>query len=233
MFVESERSMPQNSTQSDLPEASALPPAEQAVVFVVDDDAVSLHWAETLLKKSGQTVRSFSSAEAFLAGCNADSRGCIVLDVNMPGLRGPELQIELKNRGIDMPVVFLTGAADVATAVAVMRRGAVDLIEKPANADELVNRVAEAMKIDSRHAADRAALTQIREKVGQLSPREREVFELVASGLANKQIGFKLGISERTVEVHRARVMAKLEVHSAAELATLHAKLTGAVMPGI
>lgn len=210
---------------------SAPGSAAASTVFVVDDDAVSLQWAETLLKKKGHTVRAFSSAEAFLAACNAESRGCIVLDVNMPGLRGPELQIEMKNRGIDLPVVFLTGAADVATAVAVMRRGALDLIEKPANADELVTRVDEALKLDSRNAADRATLTHIRERVAQLSPREREVFELVASGLANKQIGFKLGISERTVEVHRARVMSKLDVHSAAELATLHAKLTGAIAP--
>jgi FixJ family two-component response regulator len=224
--------------QNDVPAHPVQPaaPSDAAAatptVFVVDDDAVSLQWAETLLKKKGYATRSFSSAEAFLGACNADSRGCIVLDVNMPGLRGPELQIEMKNRGIDLPVVFLTGAADVATAVAVMRRGALDLIEKPANADELANRVDEALKVDARNASDRAALAQIRERVGQLSPREREVFELVASGLANKQIGFKLGISERTVEVHRARVMSKLDVHSAAELATLHAKLTGAVAPG-
>jgi two-component system, LuxR family, response regulator FixJ len=217
-------------SQTDDPNAGTNPaqqrlPTEPPVVYVVDDDAVSSQWAETLLRKSGYAARAFVSAEAFLAACGPDSRGCIVLDVNMPGLRGPELQIELKNRGIQLPVVFLTGHADVATAVAVMRRGAVDLIEKPANADELLTRVAEALSMDARSATDRAARAEVNERVGQLSPREREVFELVAAGLANKQIGFKLGISERTVEVHRARVMAKLGVHSAAELATLHTKL--------
>lgn len=191
---------------------------QKATVFVVDDDAGVRDSLRILLEATGHAVRSFGSAFDFLVACDPEAPGCLLLDVNMPAMTGLELQRELGLRRIFLPVIFLTGHADVPTAVDAMKNGAFDFLQKPFGQDALLERVTRALAADhqAREALTRAS--EIRRREASLTPREREVMALIVRGLANKVIAQDLRLSERTVEIHRARVMEKMGSRSVAHL---------------
>ena len=191
---------------------------ESPVIFVVDDDQNMLRLIVAVLEREGLTVRTYLNAREFLENFQATARGCVLLDVEMPGLSGLDLQQELQQRLIDLPIIFLTATVDVPTAVKVMKRGAMDLLQKPFETATLVSAVRCALTRD----AERSILTQkykvICHRRGRLTPREAEVMELVVAGNSNKQIAAHLHLSAKTVEIHRGRVMRKMEAESVADL---------------
>jgi FixJ family two-component response regulator len=193
----------------------------QAMVFVVDDDEAVCTSLARLLRSAGCQVETHASASSFLDRLPFAGTGCVLLDVQMPGLSGPQAHEAMSARGLVLPVVFLTGHGDVPTCAQAMKRGAVDFLLKPLDADELLAAIVRAV---ARHADEQARCRErdgIAGRVGRLSVREREVMELVIQGSLNKQIAANLGIAEKTVKVHRARVMEKMEVRSVAELVHL------------
>jgi FixJ family two-component response regulator len=195
-----------------------LAPAEPAQVHVVDDDGGVRCALARLLRSHGYDVVDHPSAESFLASHDPEAPGCIVLDVAMPGLDGPGLQRRLQEDGDAMPIVFLTGSADVPICATAMRNGAVDFLTKPVDEAELVHAVTMALQHDAvrRLARERREWTEAR--LATLTPREREVLDHVMNGRLNKQIASDLGTAEKTVKVHRARGMEKMHVRSVAEL---------------
>lgn len=195
--------------------------AATETVFVVDDEADVRESLARLLRSAGLSVQAFGSAQDLLALDLAARAGCLVLDVNMPDLSGPELHQELKARGIDLPIIYLTGRSNIAIGVHAMKQGAQDFLEKPVDADELLGAIAEAMQRYRETSGRRQAHDEIRRRLQALSAREREVMEHVVRGRLNKQIAGDLGIAEKTVKVHRSRVMAKMRVRSVAELVHL------------
>jgi two-component system response regulator FixJ len=189
------------------------------VVHVVDDDTAVRRSLAMLLRSAGHQVETYGSAEALLQASEvaALAQGCIVLDVRMPGMDGLSLMDVLSRRGIRLPVVVVTGHGDIPLAVRAMRAGALDFVEKPYAEERILEAIGGAL-ISSREAdRDRLLAVQAQAKVGALSPREREVLAALVEGKANKVIGFELGISPRTVEVHRANLMEKLGVRSLPE----------------
>lgn len=192
-----------------------------SVVFVVDDDASVRRLVAAVLGAEGVRVEQCGSGEQFLSSVTPEVRGCVLLDVDMPGMTGPELQNVLVTRNLHLPVVFLTGVADVDTSVAVMKRGAVDLIQKPFKKEQLLAVVKQALALDAKRTATRRRQSIAKTRYDTLNPREREVMGLVVEGLANKQVARRLDLSEKTIEVHRARVMAKMGADSLAELVRL------------
>lgn len=191
---------------------------DPSVVHVVDDDEAVRDSISMLLDTVGITHRLYGSAIEFLDGYSADTRGCLVLDIRMPEMTGLELQEELGRRGIGLPIIFITGHGDIPMAVEAMRRGALDFIRKPFGEDDLLGRINEALTRDAETHAQHAALEELKERYATLSPRELEVFARVADGQANKVVAIELGISERTVEIHRAQVMQKMKARSLAQL---------------
>ncbi len=194
---------------------------KEATAYVVDDDEAirdSLSW---LFRSRGVPARAWPSAEAFLAGWSDAMRGCIVLDIRMEGMSGIELFEQLLARGCGLPVIFLTGHGDVPLAVAALKKGAFDFVEKPFNDNDLVDRVIEAIRRDDSRHHEREAEASVAARVARLTPREREVMEGVLAGKYNKQIADELDIAMRTVEVHRSRIFEKMDVKSAVELAQL------------
>ncbi|MBP2229446.1 FixJ family two-component response regulator [Azospirillum agricola] len=198
---------------------------EAPVIFIVDDDeavrdALALH-----LELAGLTVRPCASAAEFLAVADPGQPGCAVLDIRMPGMDGLTLQQEMVQRGLTLPVIVMTGHGDVPAAVRAFRAGAVDFLQKPFDEDLLIERVHEACERDrnARQAGIEAA--EIRERTALLSPREREVMELVAEGLPNKTIARRLDIGIRTVETHRGRVLEKMGARNASELVRMLTRL--------
>jgi FixJ family two-component response regulator len=190
----------------------------EATVFVVDDDDSLCRGLARLLRSAGWSVETFSSAREFLEQAPLGTAGCAVLDVSMPDMTGPDLHDQMRERGLSLPVVFLTGHGDVPTSVQAMKRGAVDFLLKPVDAGVLLQTVAQAVQ---RHTAELAQQTQRHQTIAclaRLSSREREVLESVIRGDRNKQIAAELGISEKTVKVHRGRVMEKMEARSVVEL---------------
>jgi len=192
-----------------------------ATIFVVDDDASlrkSLVW---LLRSAGWRAEAFASAEEFLARPPLSGTGCLILDVRMPKLTGPDLRDQLAASQSMLPIIFLTGHGDVPTGVDAMKRGAVDFLLKPVDDEVLLQAIQRAV---DRHRTDQARqreLQSIRERVARLSDREREVMEHVIAGCLNKQIADALGIAEKTVKIHRGHVMQKMEVNSVAGLVHL------------
>jgi two-component system, LuxR family, response regulator FixJ len=206
----------------------AMPPEPEAIVFVVDDDRAmrdSLRW---LLESIGLTVRTYATAAEFLREHQPSQPGCLVLDVRMPGMSGLDLQAELVQRGAELPTIVVTGHAEVAMAVRAVKAGAIDFIEKPFSDQLLLDRVRQALEIDRQSREVRARREEARRRLASLSAREREVLELVAAGKANKEVAAALGLSPKTVEVHRAHVMSKMAVDSLAELIRV-AILAGAI----
>jgi two-component system response regulator FixJ len=189
-----------------------------ATVFIVDDDDAVRSSLRLLLKSVGLQATAFPSARDYLAAWDPDQPGCLVLDVRMPGMSGLELQEELNRRGAIVPVIFITGHGDIPMAVEAMQHGAFDFLQKPFRDQDLIDRI---QKATERDAANRLQLREkelIRARFESLTPREREVLTLVTSGKANKVMAGDLGVSQRTVEIHRARVMEKMHAASLAQL---------------
>lgn len=195
--------------------------ADEPKVFVVDDDAAMRESLQWLIQSVGVAVETFATAEEFLDAYDPNRPGCLVLDVRMPGMGGLNLQQELNKREIGLPILIVTGYAEVPMAVRALKAGAFDFIEKPFSDQLLLERVRQAITIDreTRHA--RAVRAEAAVRVARLTPREREVMELVIVGYPNKIIADRLGLSPKTVEVHRSQVMRRLEVDSLAELVRL------------
>jgi len=181
-------------------------------VFIVDDDKVVRHALSLLIETAGYTVLSFGSAESFLDACSADWRGCLILDVRMPGMDGPTLQKVMMERGIKLPVIFLTAHGNIPLTVRTIKAGAMDFLTKPVEAKVLLERINAALSLNSR-------FVEARERLSSLTEREQEVMELAVAGKSNKAIARELDISPRTVEIHRSRVMHKTNASSLLELA--------------
>jgi FixJ family two-component response regulator len=190
-------------------------------VLVVDDDAAVVKSLSRVLRSADLTVVTFASAREFLDRHDPNLPGCVVLDVAMPGLSGLELQEALVSKGQERAIVFLTGRGDIPMSVQAMKRGAVDFLTKPVNADNLIGAVRLAIEKDRLWRQERAEVAEIRQRVATLTPREREVLGHVISGHLNKQTASDLGTAEKTIKVHRARVMEKMKVQSVAELVRL------------
>jgi FixJ family two-component response regulator len=196
-------------------------PIAKPLVILVDDDAAlrdSLRW---LLESAGHCVADYSSAEDFLAACDPGQRGCLVLDIRMPGMSGLELQDELSRRGWHMPIIFITGHGDVPTAVSAVKKGALEFLEKPFNDEALLGLVSQALERDARAQAETDGQREFEARLATLTQREREVLELIVSGKRNREIAEGLQVSIKTVEAHRAKVMQKTGVSSLAELVQL------------
>ncbi len=189
-----------------------------ATVYVVDDDPALRESLSYLLRSEGLRVRTFESARSFLSEHANDTRGCLVVDVRMPEMSGLQLLEHLGEKGSDLPVIVITGHGDVPMAVRALKCGALDFIEKPFGDQALLDRVNEALDEDRRRHGEHLLRTEIMRKMARLTQREREVMERVAQGKPNKVIAEDLGLSPKTVEVHRARLMHKLEVDSLAQL---------------
>ena len=189
-----------------------------ATVFIVDDDDAVRSSLRLLLKSVGLSAVAYPSARDFLAAWNPDQPSCLVLDVRMPGMSGLELQEELNRRGAIVPVIFITGHGDIPMAVQTIKEGAADFIQKPFRDQDLIDRIQKAITRDAENRAQLLEKDRIRARYDSLTPREREVLALVTSGKANKVMAGDLGVSQRTVEIHRARVMEKMEAASLAQL---------------
>jgi len=189
-----------------------------ATVFVVDDDEGVRNSLRFLLKSVGLATRALSSASEFLESYKPSQSGCLVLDVRMPGMSGLELQQQLNLRGATIPVIFITGHGDVPMAVEAMQHGAFDFLQKPFRDQDLIDRIQRALERDTRSRTALAQHAKIRERIASLTPREREVLTLMAQGKPNKVMAAELGVSQRTVEIHRARVMEKSGASSLAQL---------------
>ena len=192
--------------------------APASTVFVVDDDGSTRELLAFLMKRNSLPVEVFADAAGFLAAYGADRPGCLVLDLNMPGMSGLDLQQYLKGQGVLLPVIFLSGRADVPKAVQAVREGAIDFIEKPFDYKHVVEVVRECLERDRAARVGRDRKRVVCERLGALTQREREVLDLVVAGKMNREIAEFLDISIKTVEAHRARLMEKLEVGSLAEL---------------
>ncbi len=190
----------------------------EPTVFVVDDEPDIRDALRMLLGSVGLKVETFASARDFLKGYDAARPGCLILDVRMPGMSGPELQEQLRTNRIQIPVIIITGHGDVPTTVRTMKAGAVDVIEKPFNDQVLIDRVQQALERDARQRETAAGLKAIEQRLARLTPREREVMQAIVQGKLNKVIAADLGLSTRTVEIHRARIMEKMQARSVSKL---------------
>jgi FixJ family two-component response regulator len=188
------------------------------IVFVVDDDRAARESLSWLIGSVHLRVAAFASAAEFLTTYPPGQPGCLITDVRMPGLSGLDLQAELKRRGIEIPVIVVTGHGDVPMAVRAMKAGAVDFVEKPFNDQVLIDLVQKAVERSLAAARGQVEKRDVRARLDQLTPRERQVLDMIAAGESNKGIAHALGISEKTVEAHRAHVMEKMQARSLAEL---------------
>ena len=193
----------------------------EATVFIIDDDPSARRGLTRLVRAAGLKVESFDSAGDFLNSGKSAGPGCILLDVRMPEMTGPELQAELVKPGYRMPIIFLSAHADVETTAAAMKLGAVDFLTKPVDREDLLEAIRLSLAQDAENRAQRAELSSIQEQFNSLTAREYEVMTYVITGMLNKQIAVELGISEETVKIHRGRVMKKLGIESVAELIRL------------
>jgi FixJ family two-component response regulator len=189
-----------------------------ACVFIVDDDEAVRSSVRLLIRSVGLQAQVYASAHDFLATYDPRHPGCLLLDVRMPGMSGLELQQELNRRGATIPVVFISGHGDVPMAVEAMQQGAFDFLQKPFRDQDLLDRVQRALARDAESRSRLAARAEIKTRLATLTPRETEVLQLVTRGKANKVVGAELGVSQRTVEIHRAHVMEKMNASSLAEL---------------
>ena len=190
-------------------------------VYAVDDEPGTLKAIARLLRAAGWSVVAFASAREFLEKLDPAAPGCLVLDLSMPEMTGLEVQQALQARRCALPIVFLTGRADVPTSVKAMKRGAADFLTKPVDEKDLLAAVGRAVERGAAARKDRAEVAAIAERIATLTPREREVLEHVISGRLNKQIGADLGTAEKTIKVHRGRVMEKMKAASVADLVRL------------
>ena len=195
------------------------------LVNIVDDDAAVRDSIRLLLGSIGLDVRCFSDAQSFLDAFDPNQVACIVLDIRMPGMSGLHLQDALNELGCKQPIIFITGHGDIPMAVQAMRNGAVDFIQKPFRDQDLIDCIHDALNSARAVRAAQDDIEQLRRRFGTLTERERDIFERVATGLANKQIAHELSVSQRTVEIHRAHVMEKLGTRNLAQLVRCHVRL--------
>jgi RNA polymerase sigma factor (sigma-70 family) len=200
----------------------AIQSEKKPTVFIVDDDAAIRFAMQALMDSVNLDHEIFESGDEFLEKITEQRPGCLVLDIRMPGLGGLELQEELIKRGNTLPIIFITGHGDVPMAVEAMQKGAVDFIQKPFRDQELLDRIREALATDEERREEQQQQAAVIERLDRLTNREREVFDLVVTGKPNKVIAYELGVSQRTVEIHRARVMEKMQARSLADLVKMH-----------
>jgi len=192
---------------------------QESTVFVVDDDEAVRKALKLLLESAGLRVQVFASADEFLAGHDPKRPGCLVLDIRMPGMSGLTLQDQLIARRISIPVIMITGHGDVAMAVGAVKKGAIDFLQKPFDDQTLLDRVQQALEIDAEQRREIARKAEFESRLARLTPREREVLDLLIVGKGNKEIALELGLSRKTVDIHRAHVMMKFGVDSLLEIA--------------
>ncbi|MEQ8768797.1 MAG: response regulator [Planctomycetota bacterium] len=200
-----------------------IPPfeAQQSTVFIVDDDLGVLRSLEKLMDSVKLRVETFTSAEDFLESYSSDRAGCLVLDVRMPTMSGMELQERLSQEQIDIPIIFISAHGDVPLAVRAVQRGAIDFLEKPFRSQELLDRVHQALSVDRRRRERQATAEQVAALIATLSPREKEVARYLVEGLTNKEIAAQLGLSRKTVDAHRMRILTKMGVDSVVDFTKL------------
>ena len=196
-----------------------------AIVFVVDDDPSVRRSTERLLRSAGLKVQTFSSAREFLASHRPEGPACLVLDVRMPGLSGMDLQRELAQSDIHVPIIFITAHGDIPMSVRAMKAGAAEFLTKPFRSRSLLDAVRAAIERDRSACKERSEARELHERYEQLTPREREVMPLIASGMLNKQVAGELATTERTIKFHRAHIMQKLKAESLADLVRMVEKL--------
>jgi FixJ family two-component response regulator len=197
----------------------------QPIVFVIDDDALIRAGVESLVRSIGLRVAAFSSALEFMSAKRPEAPACLVLDVRMPGQSGLDLQRQLSDAGIRIPIIFITGHADIPMTVQAMKDGAMEFLTKPVRSQDLLDAVQKAIAVDREWRTEREELEEMRAQFDALTPRETEVLRLVVAGLLNKQIADELGMSELTVKTHRAHVMEKTKADSLAHLVRMFEKL--------
>jgi FixJ family two-component response regulator len=198
---------------------------QDPVVFVIDDDRMIRDGLQGLIRSVGLRVETFASAEDFLAAKRPDVPACLVLDVRMPGVSGLDLQLKLSEAGIHIPIIFITGHGDIPMSVRAMKEGAYEFLTKPVRGQDLLDAIQKAIASDRERRKEREELNEVRERFNTLTPREKEVLNLVVAGLLNKQIADQLGMSELTVKTHRAHVMEKTNAESLAHLVRMSEKI--------
>jgi FixJ family two-component response regulator len=198
---------------------------KEPTIFIIDDDPSVRKGLTRLVTASGMNTESFASARDFLDSENLDSPGCIILDVQMPGMTGPELQEELGNTSYGLPIIFLSAHGDVPTTANAMKKGAVDFLTKPVDGPKLLETIRISLEKDTENRRQRKISSEINAQINLLTAREFEVMTWVITGMLNKQIAGEMDISEETVKIHRGRVMHKLEIVSVAELVRICEKI--------